>query len=307
MRAMITCRSMEDPGKLIGYQHGSALVDEIDTLTKKKADQAWTKIIARNSLVFDGLNRIDVCTTPEGFAFTYDKFVKAVRDNPDLIHLYGLIQASTYENEANLPDDYISSLLATYPANLIEAYLNGQFVNLTQGTVYHEYDRKLNSSTETIQKEDVLHIGMDFNVGKMAAITHVKRDSNPHAVDEITKAYDTPDMIRLIKEKYWQYLDGEYKKTHQIRIYPDSSGGSRKTVEASTSDIQLLKAAGFIVSAPAANPPVKDRVNSVNAMICNSQGERRYRAMPQWCCLAIPTSRSRSWSALLISSPPCLM
>ena len=283
LRAMVTCRSMEDPSKLIGYQHGSALVDEIDTLTATKADSAWTNIIARNSLVFDGLNRIDVCTTPEGFSFTYNKFVKAVRENPDLVHLYGLIQASTYENEANLPADYIPSLQATYPENLIQAYLHGQFVNLKQGTVYHDFDRKLNGSTEKVRKADILYIGMDFNVGRMAAVVNVKREGMPHAVDEIVNAYDTPEMIKMIKERYWSYIDGQYRKTHQIRIYPDSSGGSRKTVEASTTDIQLLKDAGFIVSAPAANPPVKDRVNSMNAMICNSQGERRFRVNIDKC------------------------
>ena len=48
-----------------------------------------------------------------------------------------------------------------------------------------------------------LYIGMDFNVGKMAAITHVKRaDGRPRAVDELIDGFDTPDMIRRIKERY---------------------------------------------------------------------------------------------------------
>jgi len=175
-----------------------------------------------------------------------------------------------------LPVGYIQSMLATFPDNLCRAYLFGEFVNLTQGTVYREFDRALNGSKETIQPHDILCIGMDFNVGKMAAIIHVIREGNPHAVAEIINAYDTRDMIRLIKERFWQYLDDGYQKTHEIRIYPDSSGGSRRSVEASTTDIQLLRDEGFVVSAPAANPPVKDRVNSLNAMICNSEGLRRY-------------------------------
>ena len=283
LRAMITCRSMENPQNIIGYQHGKCLVDEIDTLPMAKAEKVWNRILARNSLVFDGQNTIDICTTPEGFGFTYNRFVKSVRDKPELGNLYGMIQASTYDNEANLPDGYIKSLLDTYPENLMEAYLHGRFVNLTQGTVYHEYDRVLNGSTETIQKDDILYIGMDFNVGKMAAVVLVMREGEPHAADEVVGAYDTPDMIRLIKERYWTYLNNTYRKTHQIRIYPDSSGGSRKSVEASTTDIQLLKDAGFIVVAPPANPPVKDRVNSMNAMICNSEGKRRLRVNTEKC------------------------
>jgi len=58
--------------------------------------------------------------------------------------MYGMVQASTYDNESNLPDDYIPSLFATYPAQLVQAYIDGQFVNLTNGTVYHTFDRALN-------------------------------------------------------------------------------------------------------------------------------------------------------------------
>ncbi|MDI4212243.1 terminase, partial [Pseudomonas aeruginosa] len=100
---------------------------------------------------------------------------------------------------------------------------------------------------------------------------------------EIVNGYDTPDMIRQIKERFWLYADGDYRPTRQIRIYPDASGDSRKSVRASETDIALLKQAGFIVSAPAANPPVKDRINSMNAMFCNAKGERRYRVNPDRC------------------------
>ena len=222
------------------------------------------------------LNGADVTTTPEGFGFAYQTFEKGPRDNPKLKELYSLTRCSSYDNEANLPPGYIQTMLATFPASLCGPYLYGEFANLTQGAVYREFDRTLNASSETIQKDDVLFIGMDFNVGKMAAIIHVKRANIPHAVAEIINSYDTRDMIRHIKDRFWQYLDDDYQKTHEIRIYPDSSGGSRKSVEASTTDIQLLRDAGFIVSAPAANPPVKDRVNAFNAMICNSEGLRRY-------------------------------
>jgi len=124
---------------------------------------------------------------------------------------------------------------------------------------------------------------MDFNVGNMSAVINVKRDGDPHAVDEIIGALDTPDMVNMIKERYWRYLDGHYRKTHQIRIYPDASGKARKTVNASTTDLQLLKDAGFTVSAPSGNPPVKDRVNSMSAMICNSRGIRRLRVNTDKC------------------------
>ncbi len=283
-RSTTICRSMEKPQTIVGFKIGHALVDELDVLPAPKAQHAWRKIIARMRYNVDGLkNGVDVTTTPEGFKFVYQQFVKQLREKPALNGMYGLVQASTFDNELNLPPDYIPSLMDSYPEQLIMAYLNGQFVNLTSGTIYTAYDRKLNGSQETIQPAEPLFIGMDFNVGKMSAIVHVKRLGLPHAVDEIINGYDTPDMIRQLKERYWLYADGQYKKGREIRIYPDASGDGRRSVNASTTDLALLKQAGFIVVAPAANPPVKDRINAMNAMFCNAEQARRYRVNADRC------------------------
>lgn len=273
-RGTTICRSMEKPASIVGFKIARASVDEIDTMPERKAEQAWRKIIARNRLKFDGQNGADIATTPEGFRFTWRTFVKALRDKPELSKLYGMVQASTFDNEANLPDDYIDNLRASYPPQLISAYLNGQFVNLTSGTVYHAYDRTANACDDVMREGEPVFVGMDFNVGKMAAVIHVKRDGLPRAVAEVVNAYDTPDMIRILKERLGD---------RQIRVYPDASGANRKSVNASTTDIQLLKAAQFIVSAPEANPPVKDRINAMNAMFCNAKGERRYRVNADTC------------------------
>lgn len=282
-RGTTICRSMEKPGSIIGFKIARASIDEIDTLPLLKAQHAWRKIIARLRMNYPGLNGADIGTTPEGFGFVYQQFVKQVRDRTDLAALYGLVQASTYDNEANLPGDYISSLRDSYPPQLIEAYLEGQFVNLTAGTVYHAFDRRKNACADSLQDAEPVYVGMDFNVGKMAGILHVKRDTLPRAVGEIVGAYDTPDMIQKLKERLWTYDQGDYKNTRQIIVYPDASGDSRKSVNASVTDIALLKAAGFRVNAPPANPPVKDRINAMNGMFCNAAGERRYLVNTDLC------------------------
>jgi hypothetical protein len=282
-RGTTICRSMEKPASIVGFKIARADIDELDTLPIRKAEHGFRKIIARLRLNFDGMNGVDVATTPEGFRFTHAQWVKAVRDKPELSDMYGMVQASTYDNELNLPADYIPSLLATYPPQLIEAYLNGQFVNLTSGTVYHTYHRLLNGCDDEIKEGEGLHIGLDFNVGKMAGIVHVLRGSDPRAVDEIIDAYDTPDMIRQIRERYWKHDGENWRKTREIKVYPDASGGSRKSVNASETDIALLRSAGFVVLAPQANPPVKDRINAMNAMFCNAHGERRYLVNARTC------------------------
>lgn len=282
----VICRSMDNPGSIIGFKISRALVDEIDTMKKDKATQAWNKIIGRMRLKIDGVvNGIGVTTTPEGFLFVYEKFKK------DPTKSYSMVQASTYENEIYLPDDYIDSLRESYPDQLINAYLMGEFVNLTAGTVYHCFDRELNKSTETIQPGEHLYIGMDFNVGKMSAVTHVKRDECAHAVDEIMGGLDTPHMITIIKNKYWQ--NG---KDRNIYIYPDASGDSRKSVDASTTDIDLLQQAGFYVIVDGSNPRVKNRVNAVNAMFKNAKGERKYFINPNTCKLTVEAFEQQAYN-----------
>jgi hypothetical protein len=252
----IICRSMDNPGSIVGFKISRALVDEIDTLPKDKAKLAWNKIIARLRLKIDGVvNGVGVTTTPEGFLFVYDQFAQNPKDS------YSMVQASSYENQEYLPEDYIPSLLETYPQELVNAYVNGQFVNLRSGTVYNSYDRIACRSRETIQEKEPLMIGMDFNVTNMSAVIYVTRGSVWHAVDELKGIYDTPAMIDTIKERY---------REHHIRVYPDASGGSRKSVDASKSDLSLLEAAGFSVYANKSNPLVKDRVIAANSAF--SQG-----------------------------------
>lgn len=250
----IILRTMDRPQRIVGYEVGDSLVDELDTLKTEDARNVWRKIMSRNrqKKANGAPNTIAVGTTPEGFKFVYEQWKKAPPSEQ-----YELIRASTYSNAHNLPENYIPDLLADYPSNLIAAYLDGEFVNLTSGSVYVNYDRIANGSRETTRPGEALHIGMDFNVGKMAAIVHVNREGNPHAVAEIMNGLDTPAMIKAIKARF---------PNNPVFVYPDASGSGRHSSNASTSDLALLQQANFIVLANASNPRVKDRVLSMNMM-----------------------------------------
>lgn len=251
-------RTLDNPSRIIGYESFRAKVDEIDTLKHEHAKDAWTKIIARNRqkpatykpTTNKPINTVSIFSTPEGFRFVHDRWV--VNRKPG----YEMIQASTLSNPF-LPDDYVDSLRASYPGQLIDAYIDGQFVNLTSGTVYNAYDRARCRSAETIKDKEPLFIGQDFNVGKMASTIYVQRPNGWHAVAELCDLFDTPDVIRVIKER-WQDAG------HRIIIYPDASGKNRKSSDASKSDIAILQQAGFDVRVNSRNPAVKDRVLSMN-------------------------------------------
>lgn len=266
---LVIARTMDSPEKIVAYEVADSIADELDTLKIDKARDVWNRIIARNRQKKpDGsLNTVGVATTPEGFRFVYERWKK----NP--VEGCRLIKASTYSNAMNLPVGYIDSLKANYPSNLLAAYLDGEFVNLTAGSVYAEFDRALNACSTVIATSEPLHIGLDFNVGKMSAVVFVLRDGDPHAVDEITGVLDTPAMIAAIKARY---------VGHAIFIYPDASGNSRKSNNASESDIALLRAARFTVLVAPSNPAVKDRVLAMNQMI-HSEGRRRLRVNVDRC------------------------
>jgi hypothetical protein len=283
----VICRSMEHPERIVGFKIGRALVDEMDVMPMAKAEQAWRKVIAR--MRWQGppgfQPQVDVTTTPEGFRFMHAQFVRRIRENPKLASLYGMVQASTYANEANLPLGYIDSLKDSYPPQLIKAYLHGQFVNLAQGTVYSHYDRVLNRCIDKVEEGEGVHVGMDFNINKMAGIVHVIRDGEPRAVAEHIDIRDTPSMIEKLKSKYWHYnaRRGEWEKSREITVYPDASGESGSTKDASKSDLALLRAAGFVVLANRSNPPVRDRVLAMNMAFCNNKEVRIYRVNDDTC------------------------
>ena len=246
----IIFRSMDNPQRIIGYQVAHSFFDELDTLKKDDAAYVWRQALARNrqALPNKEKNTMAVATTPEGFRFCYDAWERNPKKG------YSLVRAPTSSNP-HIPEDYIESLRDIYPENLLEAYLEGKFVNLTFGAVYRNFDRVKCGSTETIKPNDQLLIGQDFNVGNMASVIFVRRENGFHAVGELMGLLDTPETIRVIQERYGQ---------HKIVMYPDASGKARKSVGASTSDIALLKQAGFTVRAKNKNPMVKDRVLSVN-------------------------------------------
>ena len=252
-------RTLDNPERIVGYETYKAHCDELDTLQTEHARNAWNQVIARNRQrpngIIDQFNQASAYTTPEGFRFCHERWVAKKTES------YSIVQAASYSNPF-LPPDYIDSLRESYPANLVDAYIEGRFVNLTSGTIYNNYDRERCDSHETIRENEPLFIGQDFNVGAMASTVYVKRPNGWHAVDQLTGVYDTPELCKVLKERF---------QGHKITIYPDASGNSRKTVNASESDISLLKQAGFTVKVNAQNPRVKDRILSVNGAL--SQGK----------------------------------
>ncbi len=87
-----------------------------------------------------------------------------------------------------------------------------------------------------------------------------------------------------------------------LDVYGDAAGNARST--AGRSDYQIIREffrreTQFRVSyhVPAANPPVKDRVNAVNALLCNSEGHRQTFIDPNQCKRLVKDLEQVVWAA----------
>jgi len=252
----IIFRSMDNAETIVGYEVFYSIIDECDILNQDKMTIAYNKIMARNRQKHSEgkLNQIDVVSTPEGFKWFYQRYVKEFNSKTDK-----LVRASTYDNK-HLPAEYISNLEQQYPPNLLKAYLNGEFVNLNSDTVYSYFDRKKHHNVTELLYDDIIHIGQDFNfngcISTVFVIRYINNIECVFMIDEFSSK-DSYGIVETAKRKY---------PNRTITIYPDASGNANKT-NATVTDIQILRQGGLSVYANNKNPRVQDRVNSVNALI----------------------------------------
>ena len=114
---------------------------------------------------------------------------------------------------------------------------------------------------------NIIHIGMDFNLDPMAAVvTHIK-NGVLYVMDEIQIwSSNTEEMCQEIHRRY---------PGKKIFVYPDPASRQRKTSAGGRTDLSILQNAGFICKVPPRHMAVRDRVNSVNAKLCSASGERQ--------------------------------
>lgn len=248
---------------LVGFNVAWGGVDEFDTIPNK--DEALAMWNALNDRCRDPkatLRQTFCTTTPEGFHAVHHIFVEHATDQ------HSLMQVSTFENKF-LPPSYIQDQLRRYTPIQAKAKIYGQFVNAYSGLVYYCFDRVVNSTTKTIKdfnQNSILHVGLDFNVGKMSAVVSIIEDGKVYVVDEITDEMNTDSMIIRLKKEF---------PNRTIYVYPDSSGKSR-SANSDVASITKLKHAGMQCFYTGNNPSInKERVPAVNALFKNALEEVR--------------------------------
>ncbi len=239
----LICKSMENYDRLIGINASGIVLDEFDTTKPEVAYAAFIKLLGR--LRAGTTRQLVIVTTPEGYGAAYRIFVTE--------KIGKLIQAKTTDN-IFLPDDFIETMYAIYPDNLIEAYINGEFVNMKSFTVFNHFDRKKHHRSITIGDEDKeIYLGGDFNAGGSVTLSAIFQDDKIYVFDEHL-AEDTFDTEQWLAHTYrGKHLYGSFDAT-----------GSKKTSNASQSDLDILSDAGVSLLNGQSNPHIQDSVLSVN-------------------------------------------
>ena len=253
---IIKIYQLQKPQRIVGAELTYIGFDEFDVESWKNCDIAYKKAIGR----MRGADNCEIyiVTSPEGFHYTHHQFVENANDSKALIH------GKTTDN-VYLPDAYINLLEDNYDQSMLKAYRDGQFVNISALSTYHSFERSKNVKECKYDRALPVRIGLDWNVDPMCAVLFHTYSTTPkvRVFDSISLSHQgqgdllTARMCNTIKEKY---------PNSKYVVYPDASGFARHT-SAQYSDIDILKQHGFTVKVRKSNPPVVNRVNSVNRML----------------------------------------
>ena len=141
--------------------------------------------------------------------------------------------------------------------------------------VYYAFDRKENVGSFKVDANEPLLWSWDFNVHPMCSVVCQQRGEAVYVLDEIVlPTSSTPEVCEEFERRYGGHRAG-------VRVYGDASGERTHTVTGS-SDYHLIrqffgrrKSLQGELLVGRANPPVRDRVNTLNGRLRNAQGERR--------------------------------
>ena len=257
--AVIQIKGAENRDSLRGVSLAGAVIDEAAFM----AQEVWTEVVRPSTS--DQQAPVLFISSPSGWNWFKDLYDYALSgEDPN----WEAFQFTTADG-GNVKPEEIEAAKRELPIKTFNQEYLASFETLSN-RVYSNFDRMQNVAESDPDLNDFpdLYIGIDFNVNPMSAIVGVKSADQLFLLDEIILPNsNTTELSAEIKRRY---------PKHKIRVYPDPSGRARKTSAAGgVTDFAILEQNGFSVIAPRAHPPVADRINEVQAMLQNANGQRR--------------------------------
>ena len=243
---------LQKPQRIIGAELTFIGFDEFDVESWKNCDMAFKKAIGR--MRGSDNCEIYIVTSPEGYHYTHKIFVTDA--NEDRLLIKGKTTDNTY-----LPKAYVKLLESNYDENLLKAYRDGEFVNLSALSTYHSFNREKNVKEVKYNPKKPIHIGQDFNTDPLCAVLWQEYNDKPNI--RIFKTYSLSHAGEgdLLTERLCQQIKQDYPNNTYFS-YPDATGRAKHS-SARYSDIDILRR-HFKVMVKHINPLVVNRVNAMN-------------------------------------------
>jgi hypothetical protein len=254
--------------------------------------EAWTEVL--RPALSDRLGRALFIGTPKGRNHFYELF-QAAREHADWAAFHYTTEqggiVSLAELEAARGDLDERAYRQEYQAS---------FESLGVGRAYHAFDRTHNVGPVRHDAQFPLLWALDFNMHPFCSVLAQTDGSRVHIFDEMV----LPNSNTLAAcEEFLSRTKDLPGMPLNVYVYGDATGEQHKT-SASRTDWQIVKnffgrypdryQASFQV--PRSNPPVKDRINCVNAILRNHAGQYRLAIDPR-CKELIKDFEQVSWKA----------
>lgn len=240
------------------------------------AREAWPEVL-RPALA-DRVGRALFIGTPHGYNHFHDLHEKA-RKEPD----WEVFQFTT-EQGGNVSRDEIEKATRELDERTYRQEFQASFENFTTGMVYYPFSRTENVRPRQYDPRLPLFWSLDFNINPMCSVIGQRDGDRVNILAELVLPdSNTMAACQAFVERAGPWLPNRFAPP--IDVYGDATGDSRRT-SASRTDWQIVKESldryAFRVSyhQTKTNPPVKDRINCVNAMLKNHAGERRLLVDP---------------------------
>ena len=270
--ATIWCLSSDRPMSLRGTNLAAAGIDEPFIQPKSVFEEMTARVRDPDAPV----KEICIAGTPEQLNWGYDLCMGELGDLQDI----EVVQLSTRENKV-LGPRYVRDLEASLSERAVRAYIDGIFVNLSEGQVYYSFDPMQHRVRRSLGEAATLGCGMDFNVNPMSAVVFEHLGDQMHVIAEIELPNADTESMAIELQRRWPKLKD---------IYPDATGMARKTSASGKTDFSILKRYGFRINAPTANPAVRDRENTVNGKMKPADGKITFTISPD--CKSLTKSLS---------------
>ena len=270
----ILFRSLERYENLRGPNLAWVGVDELTYCHQ----EAWLRLEARVRDPRAKQLLMFAAWTPKGFDWVYRRFISP----QDKLPGHEAILARAGENVKILlqQPDYYNHLKTSYGDLFYRQEALGEYLNIFAGRVYYAYSE----ANEVADLRFVPQVGLcwalDFNVDPMTAVIAQHVNGRFHVLEEIyLRNANTELMCERFEERARFYLEqyqaGNGGMPLPITVYGDATGQARSTSSKTDYDLirEYFRAKGQFridFNYPSRNPSVKDRVNSVNAMLKNA-------------------------------------